>query len=169
MPLALPSAMSKPHMVEFLEFAHSMILKATKWPDDAVTAQAAGQPNHCLWTLGHLAATYEWTSGLLDGKPTVLPERYAGLFGMGSAPSADAGSYPPIAEVRGHFTAAHKRMMAAAKAASEAELGDSLKEVTRGFASTKMDLLYKMAWHDGWHLGQLTTLRKHLGLPPILT
>jgi hypothetical protein len=46
---------------------------------------------------------------------------------------------------------------------------ESVKEATHGFADTKMDLLYKLAWHDGWHLGQLTTLRKFLGLPGLLS
>lgn len=156
-------------MIEFVDFAHGMILKAIEWPDDKVTAQAAGQPNHCLWTLGHLASTYEWASGLIDGKSSALPQNYAGLFGMGTTPSADAANYPPIAEVRSRFNAAYDRMMAAAKGMTDAQLDESLKEATGGFASTKMDMLYKMAWHDGWHLGQLTTLRKHLGLPSIMT
>jgi hypothetical protein len=159
--------MNRQHLVDFLGFAHGMVVNASTWPDDKVTAQAAGQPNHCLWTLGHLASTYEWASGLIDGRPTALPDSYKGLFGMGSTPTGEAKGYPPIAEVRGQFDAVFNRLMASAKGISDAELDAPLSEATGGFASTKMDMLYKMAWHDGWHLGQLTTLRKHLGLPGI--
>lgn len=161
--------MSTPASVEHLDFAHSMVVKAAAWPDDRATAQAPGQPNHCLWTLGHLACTYEWASSLIDGKPGTLPETYNTLFGMGSLPEGDAAKYPPVAEVRAHFEDAFTRLRNAALALTLAQCDDSLKEATRGFASTKVDLLYKIAWHDGWHLGQLTTLRKYLGLPALLT
>ena len=156
-------------MIEFLGFAHGILVKASKWPDDKITHQAAGQPNHCLWTLGHLASTYEWASGLIDGNASALPSTYGALFGMGSTPTPDAKGYPPIAEVRSQFDSAFNRLMAGAKAATDAQLAESLKEATGGFAENKMDMIYKMAWHDGWHLGQLTTLRKHLGLPSVLT
>ena len=161
--------MSTPYHVEFMEFAHGMIVKASTWPDDKATAQAAGQPNHCLWTLGHLACTYDWASGLIDGKPSAIPESYNALFGMGSVPTADAKMYPPIAEVRKTCEGAYARLLSAAKTLTPEKGNESLKEATQGFASTKMDMLYKMAWHDGWHLGQLSTLRKHLGLPGLFS
>lgn len=161
--------MSTAHHLEYLDFAHGMIVKASTWPDDKATAQAAGQPNHCLWTLGHLAETYEWASNLFDGKPRTLPEGYAKLFGMGSQPTGDATAYPPIAEVRAAFDRAYARLVTATKAMTPAQLDESLKEATQGFASTKKDMVYKMAWHDGWHLGQLTTLRKFLGLPGLFS
>ncbi|MBL9140470.1 MAG: DinB family protein [Phycisphaerae bacterium] len=161
--------MSNPYHVEFLKFAHGMVVSATTWPDDKVTAQAAGQPNHCLWTLGHLATTYDWGAGLLDGKPSALPESYNKLFGMGSVPSPDPKAYPSLAEVRSHFDRTFERLAAAATALTAAQGAESLKEATQGFASTKLDMVHKLAWHDGWHLGQLATLRKFLGLPGLLS
>jgi hypothetical protein len=157
--------MSTAYHVEFLEFCHGMVVKATVWPADQLTAQAAGQPNHCLWTLGHLATTYDWASGLLDGKGSQIPETYNALFGMGSTPNPDVKAYPPAAEVRSAFERSYERLRAAAATLTPVQQGESLKEATGGFANTKMDMVHKMAWHDGWHLGQLTTLRKFLGLP----
>jgi len=157
--------MSNAYHVEFLEFCHGMVVKAAEWPADKMTAQAPGQPNHCLWTLGHLATTYDWASGLLDGKGSQLPETYNALFGMGSSPSPDAKAYPPAAEVRTAFERAYERLRAAAATLTPSQQAESLKEATGGFASTKMDMVHKMGWHDGWHLGQLSTLRKFLGLP----
>lgn len=160
--------MSDAYHIDFLQFAHGMIISATKWPDDKATAQAPGQPNHCLWTLGHLAATYDWASGILDGKPSSLPESYQKSFAMGSVPTPDPSANPSIAEVRANFDRAYERFLNAAKALTPAQGKESLKEKTHGFAEDKFDLLYKMAWHDGWHLGQMTTLRKFLGLPPLI-
>lgn len=153
------------HHLDYLDFAHDMAVKAAAFPDDKATVQAPGQPNHCLWTLGHLAETYNWAASLFDGNPRSLPAEYATHFGMGSTPTADPKAYPPVAEVRANFDRAFERMRSAAAGMSQAQLNESLKEATRGFADTKLDLIYKMAWHDGWHLGQLSTLRKFLGLP----
>ncbi len=146
-----------------------MIVKAAEWPADKVTAQAPGQPNHCLWTLGHLASTYDWAAGVLDGKPSTLPEAYGKMFGMGSTPSADTKANPSLGEVRSHFDQSWARIQRIAQSMTPSQAEESVKEATQGFADTKMDLLYKLAWHDGWHLGQLTTLRKYLGLPALLS
>lgn len=161
--------MSSPHHAEMLAFAHDMLTKAAAFPDDKTTAQAPGQPNHCLWTLGHITLTYEWASGALDGKKSTLPEAWNGLFGMGSKPAADAKAYPPMAEVRKAYEQAYARLAGIAASLTPAQLNESVKESTGGFASTKADMLYKTAWHDGWHLGQLTTLRKFLGLPALFS
>ncbi len=42
-----------------------------------------------------------------------------------------------------------------------------LTEKTGGFTSDPVDALYKLAWHEGWHMGQVATLRRALGLKSI--
>ncbi len=161
--------MSTAYHIEFIDFAHGMIDKASVWPADKMTAQAPGQPNHCLWTLGHLASTYDWGAGVIDGKPSGLPENYNTLFGMGSVPSPDAKAYPSVDEVRAEYKRAFARLRAAAAGLTPAQCAESVSAATGEFASTKLDLVHKLAWHDGWHLGQLATLRKFLGLPALLS
>ena len=39
---------------------------------------------------------------------------------------------------------------------------------SHGFAKTRMDVLIRAAWHEGWHSGQLGSLRRALGLPTIM-
>jgi hypothetical protein len=36
---------------------------------------------------------------------------------------------------------------------------------TGGMATQRLDVISRVAWHDGWHLGQIAALRRTLGLP----
>jgi hypothetical protein len=42
-------------------------------------------------------------------------------------------------------------------------VGDS-----HGLASNRIEVIDRNAWHEGWHSGQLSSLRKALGLPGIM-
>jgi hypothetical protein len=44
-----------------LQWVHSTTEKLTQgWPADKVTYQTTPTDNHVIWTMGHLASTYEW-------------------------------------------------------------------------------------------------------------
>ena len=95
---------TKQHAVELMNFAHALLNKAIDTvPADKATFQAHAKSNHVLWTLGHLASTYNWLSTTIDptGATTPkLPETYKALFTGECKPTADASKYPPLAEVR---------------------------------------------------------------------
>jgi hypothetical protein len=162
-----PSA--KAAAIENMIFAHNFVIRACEgFPDDKLCYQNCPADNHPLWTLGHLATGYDWFAGLLDGKPSQLSEETQKLFGGAGKPQPDASVYPPLGEVRATCDAAWKRMLRAAQNTSEADLSAPPATPAGSFASDRLTVINRTAWHDGWHAGQVSTLRRSLGLPGLM-
>ena len=137
------------------------------WPVEKATVGLSGQGNHALWTLGHLATTYDWATTVLSSSKASLPPEWNTLFAYGTTPTADAKAYPAFAEVRDMYERMGERLMAIARSTPEVEYFVPLREQT-GWLEHKVDAMFKLAWHDGWHSGQLSTLRRGLGMPGVM-
>jgi hypothetical protein len=154
--------------LESLEFAHKCTIDLLKeFPDDKATYQPAPACNHALWIVGHLAVTDAWFLTMFGHDKSPLPDSYSALFGYQSQPQTSASAYPKFAEVKSNFEAIHKTMVQAVSKMSEDALSKPLGEKGGGFAKDGLDALNKAAWHEGWHSGQLATLRRGLGLKPV--
>ena len=150
------------------KFAHGMINKfAEGFAPEQVVAQAGACPNHLLWTLGHLASSASWTHGMITGGAPIVPEGYSSLFGMGSKPIGDPALYPSFDEVRAAYESSFRRLVDAVEQLDDEALLQAPEQDSGGFISDKLDALNKLAWHEGWHLGQLSDLRRGLGLPNV--
>lgn len=137
-------------------------------PPDKATHQPSAKDNHLLWTLGHLATAYSWFASLIDGKAAALPEEFDRLFGYKSSPVADPTAYPPLETVRKHYAAAFRRLTEAVSALKPADIHKPTVGDSHGFANSRIDVVYKAIWHDGWHSGQLSSIRRALGLGSIM-
>lgn len=164
---ATPDLVLRPQLLSDLAFAHSMVLSMiSKTPvEQAVSSPGVGH-NHLTWQVGHLATGYAYFRNLLDGQKTELPEAYHTLFGWGSTLNADSSVYPPFAEVKANFDAAYNTFIEVAKALPAGDLALPPTKDTGGMATQRLDVISRVAWHDGWHLGQIAALRRALGLPP---
>ena len=155
--------------IALLNWTHGMTTALlADWPADKLTYQSVPTDNHALWTIGHLAMTYSWLASLLDGHMTPMPDSYNALFGMGSKPVSDPSIYPPMGEVRHNFDAAYTRLMDLAAKIKPSDAGKPTVGNSHGFASDRADVLDKAAWHEGWHSGQLSSLRRNLGLKNVM-
>lgn len=158
--------------IDALTFARQVTLELLDdFPDDAMTRQAHEGDPHALWMLGHLAVSDEWIRGMIGrrGAPeNPLPDEYNSLFGHGSTPMPRTDAYPDPATVRQHCEAARERLLADLRQADGKTLTRSLmQQESHGFASDPLDAANKEAWHEGWHAGQLSRIRRILGLPMI--
>lgn len=157
------------HAIDSMTFAHDFAVRACcTFPQEHLAFQNVPHDNHPLWTLGHLATAYDWFAGLLDGKPSALSEADQKLFGSSSKPNADASSYPSFDAVKALCDSAWSRLLSAANRLSEADLAKPTAKDSGGFAKTRLAVLDRTAWHDGWHAGQVSTLRRSLGLPGLM-
>ncbi|MBL1217890.1 MAG: DinB family protein [Planctomycetes bacterium] len=158
----------KERAIESLEFARSMFGMITNgMTDDKACFQSRPSDNHLLWTMGHLAVTDVWVVKMMAGETVaegLVPETYEKLFGYGSKVESDASVYPSLAEVRGYFESAHNTLIETAKSKSVDQLLMSIEEASGGFMKDGIDGIMKCAWHEGWHTGQLSTLRREMGL-----
>jgi len=135
-------------------------------PEDKLVYQPVPAANHALWVIGHLTWADDLFADHFDHAGRRIPESYAKLFGTGSKPVNDAAAYPPPAEVRRHFAAARKRLIEGVTNATQEVLDEPLPEGFGDFAPNKIALLFSTAWHEGVHAGQLTVIRKSLGMAP---
>jgi hypothetical protein len=148
--------------------AHDILAKLiAEFPEDKAAYQSTPAENHLLWHVGHMIVTYQWFAAGLDGQPVGVSEQDNALFGMGSKPNPDARAYPSLASLRTRFEAAWKRFSTAAHALRDEDAGKPATIDSNGYLKDRLDVVEKCAWHDGWHAGQISTLRKSLGLKPM--
>lgn len=155
---------TREHAISMLEFARwysDNLLKG--FPEEKFTHQPSPSDNHVLWVMGHLAGTDAWIAGVVGAKVDV-PKNIQEAFGMGSTPKPLGN--PPTAEVIKSFRDSRAALLAWLKSAPESALTMNLSEKTGGFATDVIDAMLKIAWHEGFHFGQVANIRKSLGLPP---
>jgi hypothetical protein len=153
--------------VEHTRFVHTMIYDWSKGFDEAkATAQAPGNMNHLLWTYGHLAHSYDWFTSALATTSKACPANYKALFGGGSKPTSDPKAYPSLAQVRAEFDAARDRFIKAIETTPDLFAKPLMDG--GGWLANKMQAVDRNAWHVGWHLGQLSNLRRELGMAPLM-
>lgn len=151
-----------------LAWAHgTMELLLQDFPEAKATYQPTPTDNHLLWTLGHLADTYYLWANMLDGKRREPPYDYVKLFGFGSKPVDDPGIYPSLAHVRAEYDRAYELLVGVISQQTDVDLAKPLHGDNAWLADTRLDAIYRMAHHEGWHQGQIAVLRRALGLKSV--
>ncbi|TVQ57019.1 MAG: DinB family protein [Phycisphaerales bacterium] len=137
------------------------------FPAEAATKQLAPNGIHALWIVGHLAVSDEWIHGMIEPVESILPSRFKSLFGHNSTAVADSSHYPDLASLRPLFDQTRQNLIRSVMRAEASALNRPLGEEGVGFAETPLDAVNKIHWHEGWHAGQLSDLRRELALPGI--
>ena len=140
--------------------------------EDITQAKAVHQPfagaNHAAWIAGHIAWADDFFLSTLKPRASVLPETYGKLFGNGSTPMADASAYPTLDRLRENLSHVREEMVAWFSNMTEQQLHSPLPKELSGFAENFAMLMSTLSWHEGMHAGQLTVIRKSLGMKPKL-
>ncbi|MFG0296138.1 MAG: DinB family protein [Maioricimonas sp. JB045] len=136
-------------------------------PDEDWYRMPAEGVTHIGWQLGHIA----WAQaglclirvcGQEPDTVTVLPREYAGLFGKGSTPQADATLYPAPADLRTGADRIHAAALEAVSQLDDSELDEPAGPPHLMFTS-KREALRWCAHHELTHTGQIILLRRLLG------
>jgi uncharacterized damage-inducible protein DinB len=161
------------------EILRNQLLAAFDWTDQAVEDLVKARPpdqflhqpcpgaNHALWTLGHLATVNQYFLKTLAGRDGALFEKYKAMFFAKSQPSPDAATYPPVAALRDYFQSSRTAFRGWVASLSDQQLTGPAPEEFQKFAPTLGNILMRLLWHEGMHYGQLTVIRKSLGLAPV--
>jgi hypothetical protein len=136
--------------------------------DERLTEQPIAGVNHPAWILGHLAWTADRALEVL-GSPALLPAEWATLYGRGSTPAASRAVYPSKDELVRAFEAGYEQLRQKASAASDEQLSlPTTNPRAKGTLPTQKEFLaFLMTGHVGVHLGQLSTWRRLISLPPM--
>ncbi len=152
-----------------LDLARRSTLKLVQdIPPDKLTHQPAPSTNHALWVLGHLACTDNFFLTSLAKLEPVIEESWNKLFGMGSEPTDDPQSYPSLDEVKAGLEKARTALADWCQSMDEQQLLSPLPDEMGSFAPNFAALMCSIAWHEGLHAGQLSAVRRSLGLPRAL-
>lgn len=150
-----------------MEFARNNTLAFLEdVPEEKWGHQPAPNANHAMWIIGHLAVTDDYFLTNLAGRDSKLPADWSGLFGMGSQPQGDLSAYPSPSDVRDQLRPRREELFSWFKSLSEEKLIEPLTDDWKQFAPNYIGLASSLAWHEGLHAGQLTVVRKSLGIAP---
>jgi uncharacterized damage-inducible protein DinB len=120
--------------------------------------------NHALWVLGHLACSDDFFATHLGDHKSVIDEKWPELFGMGSKPIDDPGAYPSLEEVLTAMERARQTMLETFQAMGEQKLQSPTPDDWQAFAPTYASVMGSAAFHEGFHAGQVSAIRRSLGL-----
>jgi uncharacterized damage-inducible protein DinB len=138
--------------------------------DQPLTRPTARGGNHALWVLGHLAVVEGMIPHTVFGEPNPL-QHWWRLFGTGSEPSDDAGSYPPFDEVLATYRRLRASNLARLEEIGEAGLERAPKVIPPGFESRMQTIgrtFHLIALHQMFHLGQVADARRAAGREPFV-
>lgn len=135
-------------------------------PEEAWFHQPFEGANHVAWIVGHLASTDGFFVTTFAGKASQVPESWNELFGRGSKPQPTPARYPPPSELRDVLARRREDLLAYFRGLPDNKLLEPLDSDWERFAPNRIGLAGSIAWHEGLHAGQLTAIRKSLGIGP---
>lgn len=152
------------HHLEFTRGATLRLLDGI--PPEKLCHQPVAGANHVVWIAGHITVTDRYMLVGACGGQSSVPAGWEKHFGMGSTPQAEPGSYPRYAEILEMLSVARSELVRHFRERSEAELSQSLPGDFARFAPNLGGLPFALAWHEGLHAGQITVVRRSLGMGP---
>lgn len=136
-------------------------------PEDKYLHQPFPGANHALWMMGHLATVDQFMLKLLAGRDAAIFEQYKTVFFAKSAPTPNAGDYPPIEVVREYFRTSRAEYRGWLVSLDDERLLAPMPAELQRWAPNLGDFLFRLVWHEGMHYGQMTVIRKSLGMAPL--
>jgi uncharacterized damage-inducible protein DinB len=133
--------------------------------DAATTFPTPNGSCHPLWVLRHLTLVEGMIPAALFAEENPAAE-WQQYFSENAKPVADAGAYPPFAEVREKYLQLRERNLNILESLSEADLDKPTKAPPKGreqkFATYGQSFLV-LALHQAMHRGNLTDARRAAG------
>ncbi|MEL7471708.1 MAG: DinB family protein [Planctomycetota bacterium] len=133
--------------------------------DENLTVRPCQGGQHALHIMGHLAFAETMLLSMIAPDQAQLADGFAEAFGMGAVTKDDASDYPPVAAIRQEFTAMREKTREAFQTCDEATLLKPLEGEMAQFGRNVAHLAQTLSWHEAIHAGQLTQIRRKLGLP----
>jgi hypothetical protein len=152
--------------VDQIKFFADRALKG-ELSDDARFYQVEPGTAHIQWLVGHMALAIDRIAmPALEAAP-VLPDSYQPLFGFGTKPVADRVAYPSWPELTAALYDAIARLRDQVARMGPTDFSRPLPE-THPFAKmipNRGGVASFAAMHTGYHLGQVSILRRAQSLP----
>jgi len=112
------------------------------------------------WIFGHIVASRDYIAKMIDAD---IDWKHNELFGGSGQPVKEPSAYPPIEEIKKAFDSVTEKLMNRLGNLEDKDIEKKLKDKWPHGDDTHLGAISFMAWHEGWHIGQMSVLRKHLG------
>jgi hypothetical protein len=158
---------SSQHLAGIFRFGTRMMERALSDVDrKALLTRVAPGTNPVLWLAVH-ATTTRFRMAALIGAP--LPFPWPEISGKSSDLIRDS-DYPDPADVQAQWNRVSEALVGRLESMTDTELAGPAPE---GFppidpAGTLAGFLTLSAYHEGYHMGQISLVRKALGFPSVL-
>ena len=148
-----------PSILGLLEFNHQLFIeKIRSLTDQQAMDRPSTNANPILWIAGHLTNSRVHISELLGGK---LEYPWMPLFKDAFDPEA---KYPGLGELDQAWQEASKHIHERLKTCTEADLSEEISyQLPHGQKDLRGALVFWL-YHEAWHLGQISYLRKCQGM-----
>ena len=157
-------------------------LRRSRWFTSSILKSLEGddwffQPNpechHALWIVGHLGLADNHFASTFRPDADRKPNGWANLFWFGSELKDDRSCYPSIDDVRSFFDERREFLidliddLTAEEISAAAPPPDAMNPIAG--APNMGQLLIFASTHENLHAGQLTTIHRMLGNPPLFS
>ena len=134
----------------------------------AMTVQPGGLLNHPSWTIGHLTFVLHMIGGVV-GVRSCLPETFPRLFGPGSTPENDRGSYDSKDEAIRRLRELQFLVTEAISKVEDDFLDQRFPDEAylEVFPTIRHALAQVLIGHTAFHVGQISMWRRAMGLRPM--
>lgn len=134
---------------------------------DELLHRPVGKANCAAWTLGHLAIANRTAAGKLGATDLPpLPEGFEKRFSRDEG-CPQANQFGDTGQLLTVFEQSCDALINAVKRATPEQLNKPTDRQTPMF-KTAGELANFMALHAAMHIGQITTIRRSLGRPPLI-
>lgn len=151
--------------MQAMEMARGVTVQLVE-PFDAVQmlVRPCAEGNHVAWNLGHIADTDNVFLTMVGGRDAVLDESWSKKFGWKSVVSENAGDYPSKQELLDAMSKTREAVVGWLTGLSDAELNEPIEGDMAQFAKSRAHLMSSIAFHEGFHAGQISACRRAVGI-----
>jgi uncharacterized damage-inducible protein DinB len=145
-------------LAKIFEFSHMTLTRNLEGITHEESLRAPdGGGNSLNWVLGHLLYHRNVVMQLL-GKPPVWDPEKAARYARGSAPLGPDDNPQPLESIRAELDRSQAPLVEALEALTEEQLAAPLEN-----GKTLAERLTLLGFHEGYHGGQISLLRRVLG------
>jgi uncharacterized damage-inducible protein DinB len=150
-------------LTNVLSFNDDMLATAlTDMTDDLARRRLRDGGPSIAWIVGHMLHHRNQIAAAIGcSGPAIDPTRFADV-------ATDGRDYPTVEELQTAWAEFSGRLVPAVNALSDKELSARTPNALPHGGQTLLDALRFVVWHETLHLGQVSMLRSHHGLTPLV-
>lgn len=136
-------------------------------PEELFCAVPCEGGNHAAWVAGHIAVADDGFRHALGGGDRLLDGTWDELFGNASVCRPDASLYPSKADLADALARTREALVSWVGTLDDGRLLEPIQGDMSRFAANRGQMMAFLAWHEGFHGGQLSAARRAAGLGPL--